>query len=139
MEVQRVTAGGVDLATRARAAAEVAAAHAAAVDADARFPNEAFAEIRRQKLLGIQVPASLGGEGASLDDLADVCYILGQACGSAGLIYAMHQIKIACIVRHAKGAKALEGILRRVAAEHDGDKLDGELAEQAGLQALADD
>jgi acyl-CoA dehydrogenase len=117
MEVQRVTAGSVDLATRARAAAEVAAAHAAAVDADARFPNEAFAEIRRQKLLGIQVPASLGGEGASLDDLADVCYILGQACGSAGLIYAMHQIKIACIVRHAKGAKALEGILRRVAAE----------------------
>jgi acyl-CoA dehydrogenase len=117
MEVQRVTVSSIDLAGRARAAAEVAAAHAAAVDAGARFPNEAFAEIRRQKLLGIQVPASLGGEGASLDDLADVCFILGQACGSTGLIYAMHQIKIACIVRHAKGAKALEGILRRVAAE----------------------
>jgi acyl-CoA dehydrogenase len=117
MEVQRVTVSNIDLAGRARAAAEVAAAHAAAVDASARFPNEAFAEIRRQKLLGIQVPASLGGEGASLDDLADVCFILGQACGSTGLIYAMHQIKIACIVRHAKGAKALEAILRRVAAE----------------------
>jgi len=117
MEVQRVTAGSADLMARARAAAALAAAHAAAVDADARFPSEAFAEIRRQKLLGIQVPASLGGEGASLDDLADVCYILGQACGSTGLIYAMHQIKIACIVRHAKGAKALEAILRRVAAE----------------------
>jgi acyl-CoA dehydrogenase len=117
MEVQRVTAGNADLVARARAAAALAAAHAAAVDADARFPSEAFAEIRRQKLLGIQVPASLGGEGASLDDLADVCYILGQACGSSGLIYAMHQIKIACIVRHAKGAKALEAILRRVAAE----------------------
>jgi acyl-CoA dehydrogenase len=112
-----VTAGTVDLAGRARAAAEVAAAHAAAVDAGARFPSEAFAEIRRQKLLGIQVPPSLGGEGASLDDLADVCFILGQACGSSGLIYAMHQIKIACIVRHSKGAKALEAILRRVAAE----------------------
>jgi acyl-CoA dehydrogenase len=117
MEVQRVTVGSADLAARARAAAEVAAAHAAAVDAGARFPSEAFAEIRRQKLLGIQVPVSLGGEGASLDDLADVCFILGQACGSAGLIYAMHQIKIACIVRHSKGAKALEGILRRVATE----------------------
>jgi acyl-CoA dehydrogenase len=117
MEVQRVTAGNADLAARARAAAALAAAHAAAVDADARFPSEAFAEIRRQKLLGIQVPASLGGEGAGLDDLADVCYILGQACASSGLIYAMHQIKIACIVRHAKGAKALEAILRRVAAE----------------------
>jgi acyl-CoA dehydrogenase len=117
MEVQRVTASSADLAARARAAAALAAAHAAAVDADARFPSEAFAEIRRQKLLGIQVPDLLGGEGASLDDLADVCFILGQACGSAGLIYAMHQIKIACIVRHAKGAKALEAILRRVAAE----------------------
>ena len=117
MEVQRVTASSVDLAARARAAAEVAAAYAAAVDADARFPSEDFAEIRRQKLLGIQVPSSLGGEAASLDGLADVCFILGQACGSTGLIYAMHQIKIACIVRHAKGAKALETILRRVATE----------------------
>jgi acyl-CoA dehydrogenase len=117
MEVQRVTVGSADLAARARAAAALTLAHAAAVDAEARFPSEAFAEIRRQKLLGIQVPASLGGEGASLDELADVCFALGQACGSTGLIYAMHQIKIACIVRHSKGAKALEAILRRVAAE----------------------
>ena len=117
MEVQLVTVGSADLAARARAAAALTLAHAAAVDAEARFPSEAFAEIRRQKLLGIQVPASLGGEGASLDELADVCFALGQACGSTGLIYAMHQIKIACIVRHSKGAKALEAILRRVAAE----------------------
>ena len=117
MEVQRMTVGSADLAGRARAAAALALAHATSVDAEARFPSAAFAEIRQQKLLGIQVPASLGGEGASLDDLADVCFALGQACGSTGLIYAMHQIKIACIVRHSKGAKALEAILRRVAAE----------------------
>ena len=117
MEVQRMTVGSADLAARARAAAALALAHATSVDAEARFPSAAFAEIRQQKLLGIQVPASLGGEGASLDDLADVCFALGQACGSTGLIYAMHQIKIACIVRHSKGAKALEAILRRVAAE----------------------
>ena len=125
MEAQRMTAGSVraigtrpkDLAARARAAAEVAGADAAAVDAAARFPSGAFAQIRKQKLLGIQVPQSLDGEGASLDDLADVCYILGGACASTGLIYAMHQIKIACIVRHAKGNAALERILRRVATE----------------------
>ena len=117
MEVQRMTVGSADLAARARAAAALALAHATSVDAEARFPSAAFAEIRQQKLLGIQVPASLGGEGASLDDLADVCFALGQACGSTGLIYAMHQIKIACIVRHSKGVKALEAILRRVAAE----------------------
>jgi len=106
-----------DMAARARAAADVAKVSAAEVDADARFPGEAFAEIRRQRLLGIQVPQALGGEGASIAEIADVCYILGQACSSTGLIYAMHQIKMACITRHAKGNAVLERILGRIAAE----------------------
>ena len=106
-----------DLTARARAAADAARTHAAAVDAEARFPGEAFSEIRKQRLLGIQVPQALGGEGASIAEIADVCYILGQACSSTGLIYAMHQIKMACIVRHTKGNTALERILSRIAAE----------------------
>ena len=106
-----------DLTARARAAAEVAKANATAVDAEARFPSEAFAELRKQRLLGIQVPQSLDGEGATIAEIADVCYILGQACSSAGLIYAMHQIKMACIVRHFKNNPALERILRRIAEE----------------------
>jgi acyl-CoA dehydrogenase len=106
-----------DLAARARAAAEAAKLHAAAVDAEARFPSEAFAEIRKQRLLGVMVPQALGGEGASLADVVDVCFILGQACASAALIYAMHQIKMACIVRHHEDNAALAQILRRVAAE----------------------
>jgi acyl-CoA dehydrogenase len=106
-----------DLTARARAAADVAKANASAVDAEARFPGEAFAEIRRQRLLGIQVPQALGGEGASIAEIADVCYILGQACSSTALIYAMHQIKMACITRHAKGNAVLERILGRIAAE----------------------
>ena len=103
--------------TRARAAAQVAALHAAAVDAESRFPGEAFAEIRKQRLLGSLVPQSLGGEGATLAEIADVCFTLGQACGATGLIYAMHHIKIACIARHAHGQAALERVLRRVAGE----------------------
>ena len=106
-----------DLTARARAAADVAKMTAAAVDAEARFPKESFAEIRKQRLLGIQVPQALGGEGASIAEVADICYILGQACSSTALIYAMHQIKMACIVRHAKGSAALERILSRIAAE----------------------
>jgi acyl-CoA dehydrogenase len=106
-----------DLTARARAAADVAKGSAAAADAEARFPTEGFAEIRKQRLLGIQVPQNLGGEGASIGEIADVCYILGQACSSTGLIYAMHQIKMACITRHAKGNAALERILGRIAAE----------------------
>jgi acyl-CoA dehydrogenase len=106
-----------DLTARARAAADAAKTYAAAVDAEARFPSEAFAEIRKQRLLGIQVPQALGGEAASIAEIADVCYILGQACSSTGLIYAMHQIKMACITRHTNGSAALDRILGRIAAE----------------------
>jgi acyl-CoA dehydrogenase len=106
-----------DLTARARAAADVAKMTAAAVDAEARFPKESFAEIRKQRLLGIQVPQAQGGEGASIAEVADICYILGQACSSTALIYAMHQIKMACIVRHSKGSAAMERILSRIAAE----------------------
>jgi acyl-CoA dehydrogenase len=106
-----------DLTARARAAAEIAKVNAAAVDAEARFPGEAFAELRQQRLLGIQVPQALGGESATIAEIADICYVLGQACSSTALIYAMHQIKIACIVRHYKNAAALERVLRRIAAE----------------------
>ena len=109
--------GRVEFAPRARAAAEVAKTSAAAVDSEGRFPAEAFAEIRRQRLLGIQVPTALGGEGASIAEIADVCYILGQSCSSTGLIYAMHQIKMACMVRHSTGYAPIERILGRIAAE----------------------
>jgi acyl-CoA dehydrogenase len=114
----RIAAGRPsDLTARARAAADVAMTNASAVDAEARFPSEAFAELRKQHLLGIQVPKSLDGEGAGIAEIADVCYILGQACSSTGLIYAMHQIKMACMVRHFQGHAALERILRRITAE----------------------
>jgi acyl-CoA dehydrogenase len=125
MEAHRAAASGVQIlntcstsySVRARLASEAALAHAAAVDADARFPSEAFAEIKKQRLLGVMVPEALGGDGATVADLADVCFILGQGCASTALIFAMHQIKVACIVRHARGNPALERILREVAAE----------------------
>ena len=106
-----------DLTARAQAAAAVAAAHADDVDVDARFPAEAFAEIKSQRLLGIMVPTDLGGEGGSLGDVVDICYLLGQACASTGLTYAMHQVKVGCLLRHGQGSAAIEGILRRLSAE----------------------
>jgi acyl-CoA dehydrogenase len=106
-----------EFTARARAAADVAKANAHAVDAEGRFPSEAFAELRKQRLLGIQVPLSLDGEGATIAEIADICYILGQSCSSTALIFAMHQIKMACIVRHFKNAPSLERVLRRIAAE----------------------
>ena len=125
MEAQRISTPGAQIlstgtgaySARARVAAEAAAQHAAAVDSAARFPAEAFAEIRKQRLLGIMVPPALGGEGATVAEVADICFILGQACASTALIFAMHQIKMACIIRHAKGSAALERILKQIAVE----------------------
>jgi len=105
------------LRARAQAAAAVAATHAAAVDRDSRFPAEAFAEIKKQGLLGVMVPQALGGEGVSLADVADVCFALAQSCSSTGMIYAMHQIKMGCIIRHHRGSAEHERLLRKIAAE----------------------
>src|SRR3954469_20721933 len=88
------------LASRAARAAEIAAAHAGDVDANSRFPQEAMDALKAENLLGIMVPAELGGEEAKLADVVDVCYTLGRACSSTGMIYAMHQVKAACITHH---------------------------------------
>jgi acyl-CoA dehydrogenase len=88
------------LYARAARVSEIAAAHADKVDADSRFPQEAVDALRCEKLLGVMVPARLGGEGASVSDIVDVCYTVGRACSSTGMIYAMHQVKAACIAHH---------------------------------------
>lgn len=106
-----------DFLKAATAVAEVAAMHADAVDRSGRFPAEAFAAARAQGLLGAMIPTSLGGDGASASDIIDVCHILGRACASTGMIYAMHQIMVACLIRHGgKAAWALE-MQQRIAAE----------------------
>jgi acyl-CoA dehydrogenase len=110
-------AGGIDLAARAEKVAAVAAEHAAFVDRDSRFPAEAIAAARAARLMGIAVPRELGGEGASISDVVDVCYTLGRACASAAMIYAMHQTKVACITRHGKTSAWHQRLLRRLCTE----------------------
>jgi acyl-CoA dehydrogenase len=105
-----------DLSARAAVVAEIAARHAGDVDRDARFPAEALAALKAHKLLGVQIPRALGGEAAGIGAIADVCYRLGQACAATGMMYAMHQIKIGCLVRHHAGSAALEQLLGRIAA-----------------------
>jgi len=99
------------------AVAAIAALYAAEVDSVPRFPAEAFAAAKAQRLLGILVPPHLGGDGAAVREVADVCYRLGQACSSAAMIYAMHQVKVACLVRHGRGSEAIERLLRRLCGE----------------------
>jgi acyl-CoA dehydrogenase len=106
-----------DLNLRAEATAAIALANADAVDRGARFPAEAFASARTQRLLGVMVPTDLGGEGASLSDVADICHILARACASTAMIFAMHQIMVAILVRHARNSPWHNRFLRRLAEE----------------------
>ncbi len=115
-----VSAPGVsraDLGDRSAAVAAIAARHAAEVDSAPRFPAESFTAAKAQRLLGILVPTQLGGDGAAVHEAADVCYRLGQACSSTAMIYAMHQVKVACLVRHGRASAAIEQLLRRLCAE----------------------
>ena len=102
---------------RTAAVAAVAAAEAADVDRQARFPKAAIDAARQQKLLGAQIPTAFGGHGASIFDITDMCYALGRACSSTAMIFAMHQTKVACLVRHGTGSPWHEKLMRRVATE----------------------
>src|SRR5271170_5704206 len=106
-----------DFQARSQSVAAIAAGFAGAVDRESRFPVEAFEAIKAQKLLSIMVPKPFGGEGAGIADVADVCYQLGQACAATAMIFAMHQIKVACIVRHMRGSATMERILRNLCAK----------------------
>ncbi len=102
-------------AAAGRVGADVAAQHAAAVDRDARFPHEAVAAMRDAGLLGALVPRELGGLGAPLGDVAAACTALGQHCASAAMVFAMHQIKVACLVRHALGSAGFRAFAAELA------------------------
>ena len=82
-------------------AREYAAPHADAVDQHARFPQEAIDALKREKLLSAYVPRELGGAGASLSELVEICDILGRQCAATAMIFAMHQIQVITLVRHA--------------------------------------
>ncbi|NKJ45295.1 acyl-CoA dehydrogenase [Burkholderia sp. SG-MS1] len=80
--------------------AAVAAQFADAVDREARFPREAFDALKREHLLSAMVPTACGGAGLSLADIGAICETLAQGCASTAMVYAMHQIQVACVEAH---------------------------------------
>ncbi len=91
--------------------------NAGAVDAQARFPAEAIQAVKASALLGLMIPKPFGGESAGVSALADICYKLGGACPSTAMIFAMHQIKTACLVRHGGASRWQRALLKRIASE----------------------
>jgi acyl-CoA dehydrogenase len=98
-------------------AQEVAAKNAESVDREARFPVETLAALREQQALSAFVPSELGGAGVSFEAVARACFELGRRCGASAMVFAMHQIQVATIVRHLDDAPWFESYLRELAAE----------------------
>ncbi len=109
------TAGtALTIAARARAvAAEAAGPAAADVDEHSRFPKEAVDAMREARLLSAMVPVEFGGEGAPLSEMAEAAFALARHCGSTGMVFAMHQMQAACVIRHGRTGR-LEEFLRRM-------------------------
>lgn len=97
-------------------AADVAARHADEVDRTGRFPAEAIMAVKSARLMSMMLPRSLGGEDASLTDVAQVCTALAKACASTGMIFAMHQIKLSSLISHGQDSPWHIAFMRRVAA-----------------------
>ena len=46
--------------------------------------------------------------------MAQICELLGHYCGSTAMVFAMHQIQVACIVHHARGSVYFDEFLRQL-------------------------
>lgn len=106
-----------DLSVRIARVAAIAATCADAVDLEGRFPREAVTALKAERLLSIQIPAELGGESATITDIAALCTVLGQACSATAMIFAMHQIKLSSLVEHGEDSDWHRDFMRRIARD----------------------
>jgi acyl-CoA dehydrogenase len=103
------------LLERGQVVADLASRHADDVDRTGRFPHEAISAMRETGLLGVCIPSELGGEGAGPSEIVRLCHKLGQACGSTGMIYAMHQTVVASVAAHGVDSEWHRAFLRETA------------------------
>jgi acyl-CoA dehydrogenase len=96
---------------------EVIAPASVAVDRDARFPEEAMAALRDLRLLSAYVPTQYGGLGLDIAQVSRLCEVLGEYCASTAMIFAMHQIQVACLVHHGLSAVFFRDYIRELATQ----------------------
>ena len=100
-----------------RIADEVAAPNADDVDRNARFPEEALEALKQAGALSALVPAALGGGGLPFETVAAASFELGRRCGATAMVFAMHQIQVACLTRHLDDAPWFEEYLAELSAD----------------------
>ena len=96
---------------------DVIAPAADEVDREARFPREAFDALAAEQLLSAYVTPEFGGMGLSMTEISRVCEVLGIYCASTAMVYAMHQIQVACILHHGQSSEYFRNYLRRLVDE----------------------
>lgn len=103
---------------RAAACGPMLEQHAAGYDRDGSWVHDSFEHIRQAGLLAIAVPVELGGDGATIREVAAVQRELAKHCGSTALASAMHQHVTAFTAwRYARNLPGAEATLRRIAQE----------------------
>src|SRR5215211_4464410 len=95
----------MDLNNRLDVVLKAAREHAAAVDADARFPAEAVAALRESGLLGLTIPTEHGGLGAGPAAFVQVTRDIAAACGSTAMVYLMHVAAAMTVAAAPPGAQ----------------------------------
>lgn len=111
------TAVREEIVSAAKRVADIAGGPVASdVDEKARFPHEALAALKAERLLSALVPREFGGAGARISDVAEIVTVLGRSCSSAGMVFAMHQIQVACLVAHGH-SDTLRALVAAIAEE----------------------
>ena len=100
------------IALAGQVARAVAGPAAPRVDRESRFPSEAIAALRETRLMSALVPVRFGGLGCSIVQVAEICDLLGQHCANTAMVYAMHQIQVAVLARHAGSSAFFDRLLR---------------------------
>src|ERR1019366_5772673 len=101
----RLTEDQTAIVEKARqVASETIGPHAAEVDRDSRFPQEAIQGLGEAGLMGLTVPTEFGGLGQGVRTAAAVLDEIAQRDASAGMIYLMHLCGIACYAAWAQTA-----------------------------------
>jgi alkylation response protein AidB-like acyl-CoA dehydrogenase len=103
------------VATVTSIARDVAAPNAADVDARARFPEETLAALAAAGLLGLCVPAALGGKGLGPRAFAAAAEELAQACSSSAMVFVMH-VTAAQAIASSKTLADRDALLAQIAA-----------------------
>lgn len=115
---------------RARDAAKPLAETAAEVDRDAVFPTASVAALADAGLLAAAAPDHLGGLDLDPGQLAAVARALARGCSSTAMVWAMHQVQLACLALHSGGESQLE---ERVAELVAGNGLIASVTSEAGV------